>query len=307
MDSDENVPEANFRDVLTFDADGRMELNGKEVMENPPTSFIFADVEKIHPSTNGSIVFQLKPFELRSVGKNGQRQRTPINGESKSFRYHEKWKMYDSEGNETPEPEIAMRVLMPNPTDADDVTAEVKWNECDSALPGNYLGLSCNQGRFMDDVFVGFLKENLLKCVNAGVAKVGGQPAVKTYILHDGTSPDGAHDKNSLHAAGRAVDLLVVSAVDANGQKRDFDFRATSPSHKTTPSCVPANTDNCKFWEGFRRCWGNIHTARNCPLRPAGQPTGSLGWEDKKHVAHHLHTSMPFCPKSNGFKTTQAK
>lgn len=302
----EDVPESAFTDTLSFDADGRMELNGKEIVAKS-TPMLYTEVEKILPGVEGKIMFQLRPLEIRQKNTDGKIEKSPLKGDAKPFTYSENWQMFDAEGNETTDPQMAMRILLPAPAGMDSVTAEVKWNECDSALPGNYLGLACSQGRFMDDVFTAFLKQNFLKCVNAGVKRVGGKPAVKTYILHDGTSGDAKHDPNSLHMAGRAVDLLLVSAIDEDGKKRDFDFRETNPERKIASSCEPAADPNCKFYEGFRACWGKIHAARKCAPRSSGQPVGTLGWEDKKHVAHHLHTSMPFCPNSKGFKTTLNK
>lgn len=302
-DSDEDVPESAFADTLSLDTDGRVELNGDEVVAKP-TPKLFAEVEKIIPGNDGTMVFHLRPIELRQKNDDGSVKKSPMQGEAKPFVYNELWKMYDAEGGETLDPEMAMRVLIPAPASFDANTAEVKWNECDKDLPGNYIGLNCNKNRFMDDVFVAFLKQNLLKCVNVGMARVGGKPAVKTYILHDGTSGDAKHDRNSLHMAGRAVDFLVIGAIDANGNRTDFDFRKTNSPRQANSKCLPAGSPNCKFFEGFRSCWGKIHTARGCGPRSSGQPVGTIGWEEKRHVAHHLHTSMPFCPKSRGFKTT---
>jgi hypothetical protein len=122
---------------------------------------------------------------------------------------------------------------------------------------------------------------------------------VKVHIEHDGTAPDPRHSERSLHTFGRAVDVMVVTTTDAKGVRRQFDFQKTNPDRVVSPSCSPARSAECRFFEGFRACWHELHVARRCPARQDG-PLGTLGWEDKAHIAHHLHTSLPFCPDNKG-------
>lgn len=166
---------------------------------------------------------------------------------------------------------------------------DVSWRECEGDVTGNYSGAGCTTRKIHDD-FLPFLKQNAIRCTNAGLAAVGAASVAKVHIVHDGVVADSRHSRRSLHAIGRAIDIQQIKAGG-----RSFDFRVTSNK--------PDSADR-KFYEGFRQCWHSIHVQRGCPRRDSGYPVGTIGWEDRNHRSHHLHASMPYCPSSRGFFTT---
>jgi|GEM_PF-5005423 len=181
-------------------------------------------------------------------------------------------------------------------TDADIVGAEtlaptsISWNECSGKVTGNYTGYDCINRRKMAEEFRPFLIKNALKCSNAGLERLGLARVSSIHIVHDGVQADSAHSRHSLHALGRAIDIQQIRAGG-----RSFDFRVTSRK---------PNSADRKFYEGFRSCWHSLMKQRGCPNRDSGAPVGTIGWEDSKHINHHLHTSLPYCPSSRGYFTT---
>jgi len=167
---------------------------------------------------------------------------------------------------------------------------DISWNECTGSVTGNYSGHNCVDRRKIADEFLPFLQQNTLRCTNAGLDRLGAPSVSKVHIVHNGVVADSRHSRRSLHAIGRAIDIEIVKAGG-----RTFDFKVTS----TKP-----NSDDRKFYEGFRACWNNLMIARGCPRRQSGAPVGTIGWEDKNHRSHHLHASLPYCPSSRGFFTT---
>lgn len=166
---------------------------------------------------------------------------------------------------------------------------DISWRECEGDVTGNYSGVACTSRKIHDE-FLPFLKQNALRCTNAGLAAVGAASVARIHIIHDGIVADSRHSRKSLHAIGRAIDIQQIKAGG-----RSFDFRITSN-----------NVDGAdrKFYEGFRQCWHSLNKQRGCPNRESGYPVGTIGWEDKNHRNHHLHTSMPYCPSSRGYMTT---
>ncbi len=167
---------------------------------------------------------------------------------------------------------------------------DISWNECSGNVTGNYTGYKCVNQRKMAEEFRPFLMQNAVKCTNAGLDRLGLASVSSIHLIHDGVQADSAHSSRSLHALGRAIDIQQVKAGG-----RSFDFRITSRQ---------PNSADRKFYEGFRACWNNLMIARGCPRRQSGAPVGTIGWEDKKHINHHLHTSLPYCPSSRGYFTT---
>jgi len=177
-----------------------------------------------------------------------------------------------------------------------DLNFRENWNECQGNLNGNYVGLPCSTNRGMAPEFLDFLKANLFSCIDAGLAKVGGGKTTAVHVIHDGIIADENHESTSLHAVGRAIDILTLQVTIAGQAPRSFDFKDTSSN--------PDGVDRT-FYEGFRACWGVVNDKRSCPQRDTGYPVGTIGWEDARHAGHHLHTSMPFCPNSNGHMITE--
>lgn len=169
------------------------------------------------------------------------------------------------------------------------------WNECQGPVDGNYIGYPCIRSRGMSPEFLTFMRANMIRCSSAGLARAGGGGRVSgVHIVHDGTLADTRHNRRSLHAAGRAIDILQMRLTTSAGT-RTYSFRDTSSR--------PGGA-NRKFFEGFRQCWHNLQKARRCPNRKSGNPVGTIGWEDAHHRNHHLHTSMPFCPNRGGWFET---
>lgn len=293
---------------LDFDADGAAMMDGKEFQEGAAaerSADVYADVVKVVDGPEDSAVLYLRPIEARRKLNDGTIEKMPVSSaEPRPFMPEPGWKMFNAEGEETSDPRFAIRVIMPFESDLSSAMFEVKWNECEGPISGNYVGFACNNHRHLSDDYMVFLKKNLIPCVNDGLKAAGLGPTTKVHIQHDGTSADENHSGGSLHSAGRAIDIMQVIITYPGNKKSTFDFTKTNPNHKLSKNCAPAGTANCKFFEAFRSCWHKLHVARKCRARREG-PIGTLGWEDRKHIAHHLHTSYPFCPNSKGYFITK--
>ncbi len=277
--------------TMDFDDKGVVKADGQLVkVRAGKTSPVMMLAEVVSAmDIDGGLAFKLKPLESRTRSTDGKLEKKQLSGAIINVLYEGDWGLIDKNDEPTDNPKSAVKVVLPFPNDAELEKTVVSWNECEGTVTGNYTGYPCSRGRGMADVFYGFLRDNILSCTTAGLAGVGGGTATKIHIVHDGTTADSAHNRKSLHAAGRAVDIQTVTITTGNGQ-RSFDFRITTAK--------PDSQDR-KFYEGFRQCWHKIHMSRGCPHRASGNPVGTIGWEDKRHKGHHLHTSMPFCPNTN--------
>jgi len=292
-------------DTIDFADNGEAKINGtlfQDGMAEKPTD-VYAEVVKVVQGPEDSTVLYLRPVEARKNGAGGKVEKFSVNAEPRPFVPEADWKMFDAEGEVTDDPRFALRVIMPYPLDVERALFEVRWNECDGPVTGNYTGLPCNRNRGLSDDYMAYLKANYLGCVNAGLKAAGFQPATSVHIQHDGTLADERHNRGSLHAAGRAIDVMIVTTSGPDG-KHSFDFTKTNTDRRLSRSCKPAGTANCNYFEAFRACWHKLQVARRCPGRQSG-PIGTIGWEDRKHIAHHLHTSYPFCPNNKGYFITE--
>jgi hypothetical protein len=281
---------------LEFEQGGDLKIDGQSFKERGPvTTFLYAEVEKSVPAPGGDMVLYLKPMEFRQPNRKNvsAMEAVKVDGDVKPFVYTPEWKMYDANGRHTDDPNRAFRVLIPAPTEGDALTFDVKWNECEGSITGNFNGYSCSKNRFLSDDFAAYLKANLFDCVQAGLDRVGGGALTKVHVLHNGTAGDGKHSKKSLHAAGRAVDIKVLRVTGIQ-QRKDFSFEKSTKSPKGVER---------RFYLGFRQCWHNKQEKRRCPPKKDIGGTGTIGWEDSRHQ-HHLHVSMPYCPNNKGWFIT---
>jgi hypothetical protein len=292
---------------LDFDVRGQAKVDGKDFHPGMRAKAdVYAEVAKVIEGPEGSNVMYLRPLEARKNNVDGTNERFDVSAEPRPFVVENDWKMFDAEGNVTLDPRFAIRVIMPYHADISQAMFEVNWNECEGPITGNYTGMPCNKNRGLSDDYMAYLNANYLPCINAGTAAAGVAPAVSVHIQHDGTVADEKHAKGSLHKVGRALDAMQITTKDAKGNTNLFDFTVTNPDRKLSSSCKPAGTPVCKFFEAFRQCWHQKQVARKCPARKDG-PIGTIGWEDAKHIHHHLHTSYPFCPNSKGHFITDLK
>ena len=294
--------------TLDFTDSGEAKVNGslfQEGMAEMPAD-LYADVVKVIQGPEGSTVLYLHPTEARKSGQDGKVEKLSVSGEPRPFVPEGDWKMFDAEGEVTTDARFALHVIMPYPMDVNSAMFDVTWNECMGSITGNYVGLPCNKNRGLSDDYMVYLQKNYLPTVNDGLKAAGLPAAVSVHIQHDGTMADARHASRSLHTVGRAIDVQQIATVDAAGHKQLFDFTKTNTNHKLSKFCAPADTANCKFFEGFRASWGKLQVARKCPARQSGYPIGTIGWEDPAHIAHHLHTSYPFCPNNKGYDITEA-
>lgn len=287
-------------ETLDLSEDGTLQLQGEEVLLGPAsqtTRFLVADVKGLSSLPDGGILFQLQPVESRAFPVlGGPAEVVPLSGKARVLRYLDNWVLFDAKGTMTSDPQAAVRALLPYPVDSNPAFFLAAWNECEGDTTGNYVGLPCSRNRGLAEDYLAFLKVHLFSCVNAGLASSGGGRATHVHIVHDGTTADQNHSRRSLHAAGRAIDVMVMRVTTGKGQgPKSFDFRVTSSQ--------PGSSSR-KFYEGFRACWNRLHVARRCPPLASGNPLGTIGWEDSRHRSHHLHTSMPFCPNPKGYMET---
>jgi len=277
-----------------FEENGKIEVDGETFKERGPvTTYLYAEVEKSIPSPDGDVILYLRPTEFRQPNQKDVTivDAIKLTGEAKPFAHNQNtdWKMYDAEGQPTDDPSFAFRVLMPSPTEGDARAFDVKWNECEGNMTGNFNGYGCSKKRFLSDDYTAYLRANLFQCVNAGLDRIGGGSASKVHLVHNGTAGDTNHSSKSLHGAGRAVDVQIMRVTSAN-QKRDFVFKNATNN--------PSGTER-KFYLGFRACWHAKQEKRQCKRKRDPGGTGTIGWEDSRHH-HHLHISMPFCPNNKG-------
>lgn len=292
------LPQAFAEDFTSeHDVNGKFEIDGEPFKERGPiTTFLFAEVEKALPSPDGNVILYLKPTEFRQPSKDNVAavDAIKVNGDAKPFAFDPNWKMFDAEGQPTDDPRIAFRVLMPAPTEGDAMAFDTVWKECEGNITGNFNGYACTNKRGLADDYAAYLKVNLFDCINAGLSKIGGGTASKVHIVHNGTVADENHSRASLHAAGRAIDVKIMKVTTNTGVKElVFEKASTNP-----------NGVERKYYMGFRSCWHDKQVKRRCPLKQSSGGTGTIGWEDRRHQ-HHLHTSMPYCPNSQGHFITE--
>jgi len=285
--------------TIGFHSSGKIEINGAPYKKSQSAgSFLYSDVEKTIPSPGGGTILYLRPLEFRQPDPKQKNavSATKVSGESKPFTHAPDWKMFDAEGQPTLDPALAFRVLMPSPIEGDGTVFDAKWNECEGTMTGNFTGYACSRNRFLSDEYAAYLSANILKCVNEGLARVGGGEATAVHLVHNGTAGDAAHSPRSLHTAGRAVDVQVMNVTVNHRQLRSFGFGRAS---------LDANSRERSFYLGFRGCWHRKQEKRGCPRKESSGGTGTIGWEDRRHQ-HHLHVSMPFCPNTGGYFITKA-
>ncbi len=281
-----------------FDDQGKVEIDGEPFKERGPvTTFLFTEVEKSLPSPDGNVILYLKPTEFRQPNKKNVAMvdAIQVTGDAKPFAHDSAWKMFDAEGQPTDDPRVAFRVLMPAPTEGDAMAFDTVWKECEGNITGNFNGYPCSNRRGLADDYAAYLKVNLLECIDAGLAKVGGGKSSKVHLVHNGTVADSNHSSKSLHAAGRAIDVNIARVTTRGGGVRDFVFSKASRNSGGVER---------QFYTGLRQCWHQKQVKRRCPLKQSSGGTGTIGWEDRRHQ-HHLHISMPFCPNNRGHFITE--
>jgi hypothetical protein len=158
---------------------------------------------------------------------------------------------------------------------------ETKWNECSDKVTGNYAELACSKVRGISVILNSYLQDRLIGCVSQAITELGGEAAQAIHVTHAGIAGDPNHSPRSLHAVKRAVDVKIIEATYANGEKSVFEYSKLS---------------NRPFYKALRICWGKVvNTYNGCPYY-AGNPerTGSIGWENSAH-GRHMHLSVPYC------------
>ncbi len=320
---------ANAESSIEVDSEGDVQVDGQKVDIQAGKSvmaLMTARIVQALPTGADAIpAFRLQPLELHTrESLEGPTKVSKLNGNVRVVQADTDWMFYENEnsigrgqqldlqfpmGREALNDLKGKVVVFPVGDEANAEKVSVVWNECTGPFTGNYANgkeYACAKTRSLNDEFAGYLRDHLLTCVNAGMKKAGLAPAKKVHIAHDGTGGDSAHQKTpSLHNAGRAIDIQRMHVSTASGAYV-FDFKKTNTNHKLSGTCAPATSDNCEFYEAFRNCWHGLMKSRACPANknPKRRWIGTLGWEDKKHIAHHLHFSYPFCPKSAGHWTT---
>ena len=165
---------------------------------------------------------------------------------------------------------------------------QVKWDEC-KGIKANYddgsQSTTCKT-RTISKEYIGFFDKNFAKCVQqAAMTFKGGSPEEVESIKfsHAGIAGDQRHTNRSYHSVNRAMDIKTISFV------QDGETKTVKVSDQKKS---PAK----EFFISFRKCWNDqiIDYKSNCPGR---SNKGSIGHEDKNHQ-HHLHLSLPYCPRT---------
>ncbi|WP_417334852.1 hypothetical protein [Halobacteriovorax marinus] len=179
-------------------------------------------------------------------------------------------------------------------TMADDNAGSIKgepqilWDEC-QGIESNYddgaQSSSCKR-RKMSKEFFGFFDKSFGKCVQAaakGFGQSGDAEVEAIKFSHAGISGDTRHSNRSYHSVNRAIDIRTIAF-----KQGDKVVRLKVSDQKKSPSK--------EFFEQFRKCWHEqiVSYKSNCP---GNEPKGSIGHEDHNHQ-HHLHLSLPYCPRT---------
>lgn len=173
----------------------------------------------------------------------------------------------------------------------------VMSGDCTGSL--RFLGGKEGCGKFLiSESFAIHMDKHFNKCVAEGSKKSGISSQIKYVELTNvGTFSDrnirnhkGTGSAKSLHAVARAIDF------------NDIIVHHDGGTQKFTVGIKP-KTD---FELAFQMCWSaTIPTGANCePGKEAyskGKFYGSLGSEFYQGAFKHLHVSLPYCPKRQGF------
>jgi hypothetical protein len=185
-------------------------------------------------------------------------------------------------------PANAVAVVIPNSLNSamDSFIDVAMWKECsDKYFRGNYSGYNCSRGgRYINKDFKSFLNKNALKCVNAGLSKIGKKRTKSLHIVHGGIIADKRHSRRSLHAASRAIDIRTIIV---HGGKTKMSYPRARAGKKT----------EMKFYNAFAQCWSDRNIARDSHCKKRRGRNGYAGiirWEDRNH-GKHMHASMPSC------------
>ncbi|GEM_PF-3167274 len=170
---------------------------------------------------------------------------------------------------------------------------QVIWDEC-KGIKSNYddgaQSSTCKK-RKVSKEFITFFDKNFASCVQTAVKgyKEGNNQAIdEIKFSHAGIAGDPRHSNRSYHSVNRAMDIRSISYVQ-DGKKVTLKVS----DQKKSPTK--------EFFEKFRKCWSEkiIETSNKCP---GSSNKGSIGHEHKNHQ-HHLHLSLPYCPRyHNGSK-----
>ena len=165
---------------------------------------------------------------------------------------------------------------------------QVKWDEC-KGIKANYddgkQNTTCKK-RTISKEFINFFDDNFAKCVKKASTTFKGENPEEIQSIkfsHAGIAGDQRHTNRSYHSVNRAMDIKTISFVqDGKTKTMKVSDQKKSPAKE--------------FFVSFRKCWNDqiINNKSNCPGR---SNKGSIGHEDKNHQ-HHLHLSLPYCPRT---------
>jgi hypothetical protein len=320
---------ANFGfEVMEFDTNGQVFVDGKPVSVDESDTALYHLVSRVEQvrRTNQDLVFHIQPLEIQKrVNHEGAPEIMRLSQSSRWFLADENWIFFadknlenrnrlpikNSISTENAKNLVGSFVVFPVPSGSTEQRLSIAWDECKGAgkITGNYWDRKshpCMEKSPLSNEFVAFMKTHLTACIEESVRPLNAGAVTKIHLLHNGTLGDARHKKTrSLHNVGRAIDIQEV-AVTFGSNRMNFNFRKTNTDRRRSANCKSSDKKNCEFYSSLRNCWSKKMVSRSCPKNrnPRRAWIGSLGWEDKKHIAHHLHLSYPFCPKSNGFWTT---
>lgn len=170
---------------------------------------------------------------------------------------------------------------------------QVIWDEC-KGIKSNYddgaQSATCKK-RKVSKEFINFFDKNFASCVQSavkGYKKGNNQEIDAIKFSHAGITGDPRHSNRSYHSVNRAIDIRTISYIQ-DGKKVTLKVS----DQKKSPTK--------EFFVQFRKCWNDkiVETSKQCP---GSSNKGSIGHEHKNHQ-HHLHLSLPYCPRvKNGSK-----
>lgn len=167
---------------------------------------------------------------------------------------------------------------------------QVIWDEC-KGIKSNYddgaQSATCKK-RKVSKEFINFFDDNFAKCVQLAADGFNGEDSEDQEVesikfSHAGISGDPRHSNKSYHSVNRAMDIRTIS-FKKNGKTVTLKVSDQKKS--------PAK----EFFKKFRKCWSDqiVNYKSNCPGKA---PKGSIGHEHRNHQ-HHLHLSLPYCPRT---------
>jgi hypothetical protein len=194
---------------------------------------------------------------------------------------------------------------------------QVYWNSCaNTSLSGNFTAQGfggarssqCQERTQISLRFANFMQNHLASCLSNAVSALpdaAGATVQSVHLDHEGAFSHSGHAHDSLHYAGRAIDIdsfgVTMRMPDNRLRRVVINAKAVAQAQKLEKAglrITDEQRDLIQMMSEFRGCWERklIDHLGCTPIETHRfRYRGSIGGEDPSHEGH-LHLSMPFCP-----------